>query len=75
MLRMQQAGVIVTDHASLGVELLADNASPLAGDVCTALDLDWAVLNGQLAAGYARKPVNAPARTANESSSTAVTAP
>ena len=30
MLRMQQTGVIVTVHASLGVELLADHASPLA---------------------------------------------
>lgn len=52
MLRMQQAGVIVSDHATLGVEMLGDNASPIAGQVYGALDMDWATLNGQLQAGY-----------------------
>jgi nicotinamidase-related amidase len=50
LLRMQQAGVILSDYATLGVEMLADNASPVAGDVYAALAMPFAVLVGQIAA-------------------------
>jgi len=52
LLRMQQAGVIPIDYSSAVVEILADNADPLAGDVYGALDMPFAVLVGQLAAAY-----------------------
>ncbi|MDN3711263.1 hypothetical protein QWZ10_04370 [Paracoccus cavernae] len=48
LLRMVQAGVVVSDYATLIVELLGDNASPLAGEVYAALDMPWATLVGQL---------------------------
>jgi nicotinamidase-related amidase len=47
--RMQQAGVIVSDYATLMVEILKDNASPKAGAVYGALDMPWATLVGQVA--------------------------
>ena len=47
LLRMQQAGVIPSDYSTLIVEILKDNASPLAGAVYAALDMPWAVLAGQ----------------------------
>ncbi|MFJ2645628.1 isochorismatase family protein [Streptomyces sp. NPDC087420] len=50
--RLQQAGVIVSDYATLMVEILADNASPAAGDVYAALDMPFAVLVGQISAAY-----------------------
>ena len=46
LLRMQQAGVILFDYATLMVETLKDNASPLAGSVYGALDMPWATLVG-----------------------------
>ncbi|WP_232667728.1 isochorismatase family protein [Pseudonocardia sp. TRM90224] len=49
LLRMQQAGVIPIDYASAIVEILADNADPLAGEVYGALDMPFAVLVGQVA--------------------------
>src|SRR2546428_549492 len=49
LLRMQQAGVILSDYATLMVEILKDNASPLAGPVYGALDMPWATLVGQIA--------------------------
>jgi len=52
LLRMQQAGVIPIDYSSAVVEILADNADPLAGDVYGALDMPFAVLVGQLADAY-----------------------
>lgn len=52
LLRMQQAGVIVSDYATLMVEILKDNASPEAGAVYAALDMPWATLVGQVAAAY-----------------------
>ncbi|MFJ1549404.1 isochorismatase family protein [Streptomyces sp. NPDC088246] len=55
ILRMQQAGVIVTDYSSVAVEMLADNAHPLAGDVYAALDMDFGVLNGQLRQFYGKQ--------------------
>jgi nicotinamidase-related amidase len=46
--RMQQAGVIVSDYATLMVEILKDNASPEAAAVYEALDMPWATLVGQV---------------------------
>jgi nicotinamidase-related amidase len=48
LLRLSQAGVIVADGASLMVEILADNARDVAGAVYGALDMDWAMLVGQV---------------------------
>lgn len=50
LLRMQQAGVVVSDYATLMVEALADNALPEAAAVYAALDMPFAVLVGQIAA-------------------------
>ncbi|MEU7900213.1 isochorismatase family protein [Nonomuraea sp. NPDC049152] len=50
LLRLQQAGVIVSDYATLAVEMLADNAHPAAADVYADLDMPFATLVGQLAA-------------------------
>ncbi|MEV0173206.1 isochorismatase family protein [Streptomyces sp. NPDC050803] len=54
LLRLQQAGVVVSDYASLAVEILADNAHPLAQDVYADLDMPFATLVGQLAAAHSR---------------------
>ena len=42
VLRMQQAGVILSDFATLMVEILKDNAAPKSGEVYGSLDMDWA---------------------------------
>ncbi|MGD0887113.1 MAG: hypothetical protein ABSA46_19900 [Thermodesulfovibrionales bacterium] len=42
LLRMVQAGVIVSDYTTLMVEILKDNARPEAGPVYGAMDMDWA---------------------------------
>jgi len=47
LLRMMQAGVIVSDYATLMVEILKDNRRPEAGAVYGALDMPWATLVGQ----------------------------
>ncbi|MDT0448588.1 isochorismatase family protein [Streptomyces hesseae] len=52
LLRMQQAGVIVSDYATLMVEALADNAAPEAGALYAVLDMPFAVLVGQISAAY-----------------------
>ncbi|BDM74716.1 hydrolase (plasmid) [Streptomyces nigrescens] len=52
LLRMQQAGVIVSDYATLLVEALADNGLPEAGASYAALDMPFAVLVGQISAAY-----------------------
>src|SRR5262245_23228473 len=54
LLRMVQAGVIVSDYASLMIEILKDNASPQAGAVYAALDMPWAKLVGQIAHAYGK---------------------
>ncbi|MFE5923922.1 isochorismatase family protein [Streptomyces sp. NPDC056468] len=54
LLRLQQAGVIVSDYATLAVEMLADNAHPQAPAVYGALDMPFATLVGQLSAAYGR---------------------
>ena len=54
LLRMMQAGVVVSDYATLMVEILKDNRRPEAGAVYEALDMPWATLVGQIA-GAVRK--------------------
>jgi nicotinamidase-related amidase len=49
LMRLQQAGVILSDYATMMVEILKDNASPDAGAVYAALDMPWATLVGQIA--------------------------
>ena len=44
LLRMLQAGVILSDYATLMVEILKDNARPEAGAVYGAIDMPWAKL-------------------------------
>lgn len=54
LLRMQQAGVVLSDYATLMVEILKDNGRPEAGAVYGALDMPWATLVGQVASAYAK---------------------
>ena len=54
LLRMLQAGVIVSDYTTLMVEILKDNARPEAGEVYAAMDMGWAKLVGQIAEAYGR---------------------
>jgi len=54
LLRMVQAGVIVTDYSTVAVEMLKDNASPRAGELYAALDMSFAVLVGQLAGAFGK---------------------
>ena len=54
LLRMHQAGVIISDYATLMVEVLKDNARPEAAPVYSALDMPWATLVGQVAHAYGK---------------------
>ncbi|WP_224368906.1 isochorismatase family protein [Hyalangium versicolor] len=54
LLRMQQAGVILSDYATMMVEILKDNGRPEAGAVYGALDMPWATLVGQIAHAYGK---------------------
>ena len=54
LLRMLQAGVIISDYATLMVEILKDNARPEAGEVYAAMDMPWAKLVGQIAHAYGK---------------------
>ena len=54
LLRMLQAGVILSDYATLMVEILKDNARPEAGEVYGAMDMPWAKLVGQIAQAYGK---------------------
>ena len=54
LLRMLQAGVILSDYGTLMVEILKDNARPEAGPVYGAMDMPWAVLVGQIAQAYGK---------------------
>jgi hypothetical protein len=47
LLRMLQAGVIVSDYATLMVEILKDNARLEAGEVYGAMDMGWAGLSAR----------------------------
>jgi nicotinamidase-related amidase len=49
LLRMMQAGVILSDYATSMIEILKDNARPEAAAVYGAIDMDWAKLVGQIA--------------------------
>jgi nicotinamidase-related amidase len=51
LLRMMQAGVILSDYATLMIEVLKDNGQPQAAAVYGAIEMDWAKLVGQVAAG------------------------
>jgi nicotinamidase-related amidase len=53
LLRLQQAGVVVGDYSTFLVEILADNADPIANDVYADLDMPFATLVGQISAAYA----------------------
>jgi nicotinamidase-related amidase len=52
LLRMLQAGVILSDYATLMVEILKDNGRPEAAAVYAAMDMPWAKLVGQIAQAY-----------------------
>ena len=54
LLRMQQAGVILSDYATLMVEILKDNGQPEAAAVYAAMDMPWAKLIGQIAQAYSK---------------------
>jgi nicotinamidase-related amidase len=55
LLRMLQAGVILSDYSTLMVEILKDNGRPEAGAVYGAMDMDWGKLVGQLVQVYAKQ--------------------
>ncbi len=55
LLRMVQAGVVVSDYTTLMVEILKDNARPEAAAVYGAMDMDWAKLVGQISAASVTK--------------------
>jgi hypothetical protein len=48
LLRMLQAGVILSDYATLMVEILKDNARPEAGEVYGAMDMAGPNLSARL---------------------------
>ena len=54
LLRMLRAGVILSDYATLMVEILKDNGRPEAGAVYGAIDMPWAKLVGQIAQAYGK---------------------
>ena len=54
LLRMLQAGVIISDYATLMVEILKDNARPEAGAVYDVIDMPWAKLVGQIAQAHGK---------------------
>jgi nicotinamidase-related amidase len=54
LLRMQQAGVILSDYATLMVEILKDNGRPEAVAVYAAMDMPWAKLVGKIAQAYGK---------------------
>ena len=54
LLRMQQSGVILSDYATLMVEILKDNGRPEATAVYAAMDMPWAKLVGQIAQAYGK---------------------
>src|ERR1700728_2504490 len=54
LLRMLLAGVILSDYATLMVEILKDNARPEAAAVYGAMDMPWAKLVGQVAQAHGK---------------------
>jgi hypothetical protein len=51
---MLQAGVILSDYATLMVKILMDNARAEAGRVYGAIDMPWAKLVGQTVQAYGK---------------------
>jgi hypothetical protein len=51
---MLQAGVILSDYASLMLEILGDNTRPEAAAVYGVIDMAWAKLVGQIAEAYGK---------------------
>src|SRR6202158_1354597 len=56
LLRMLQAGVILSDYATLMGEILKDNGRAAAAGVFRAMDMPWAQLARQSAPGRSRRP-------------------
>ena len=54
LLRMLQAGVILSDYATLMVEILKDNSRPEAAAVYGAIDMAWAKLVAQIAQAHGK---------------------
>ena len=54
---MLQAGVNLSDYATLMVEILKDNARAEAGEVYGAMDMGWAKLVGQIAEAYGKQSI------------------
>ena len=54
LLRMMQAGVILSDYATLMIEVLKDNGRPEAGVLYGAIEMDWAILVGQVAQAHGK---------------------
>src|ERR1700747_969098 len=54
LLRMVQAGVIVSDYSTVAVEMLKDNASPKAGALYAGVEMPFAGLVGQLAGAFSK---------------------
>jgi hypothetical protein len=71
LLRMLQAGVILSDYATLMVEILKDNARPEARAVYGAMDMPWAKLVGRSRrpTGSKHAPLNADPSSAGKTAS------
>jgi nicotinamidase-related amidase len=54
LLRMMQAGVILSDYGTFMIEVLKDNTRPKVGAVYGAIDMDWAKLVGQIAQAHGK---------------------
>jgi hypothetical protein len=52
--RLTVRGIEVSDYATLMVEIMADNADPMANDIYAALDMPFAVLMGQIATAFSK---------------------
>jgi hypothetical protein len=52
---MVQRGVILTDYFAITVEMMRSNADPRSNEVYAALDMDFAVLVGQISKADAAK--------------------
>jgi hypothetical protein len=50
--RINTKHVILSDYATLMIEVLKDNARPEAAAVYGAVEMDWAKLVGQIAKSY-----------------------
>jgi nicotinamidase-related amidase len=52
--RLTALGIEVSDYATVMIEIMADNGDPKATEVYAALDMPFATLMGQVAAGLAK---------------------